>query len=105
VFITGILLLLALTGAFEFLMRFMMAVAFSVDLVVLAGIFLLRRKFPDLKRPLKVPAYPLLPAVTVLLYLLVLGTIVGTQPGLGLGAAVMLGALGLASWFTLRTSI
>lgn len=104
VFITGILLALALTGAFEFLVRFMMAVAFAVDLVVLAGIFQLRKKRPDLHRPLKVPAYPLLPAVTVLLYVLVLGTIVGTQPVLGLGAAAMLGILALASWITLRSS-
>ena len=36
VFITGILLALALTGAFEFLMRFMMAVAVAVA-VGLAG--------------------------------------------------------------------
>jgi len=104
VFITGILLALALTGAFEFLMRFMMAVAVAVDMTVLAGIFPLRKKQPDLHRPLKVPAYPLLPAVTVLLYLLVLVTIVGTQPTLGLGAAIMLGTLGLGSWITLRES-
>jgi APA family basic amino acid/polyamine antiporter len=79
-------------------------VAFAVDLVVLAGIFLLRKRRPDLHRPLRVPAYPILPAVTVLIYLLVLGTIVGTQPSLGLGAAFMLGTLGLAGWITLRTS-
>jgi APA family basic amino acid/polyamine antiporter len=103
-FITVILLGLAVTGAFEFLMRFMMAVAFAVDLVVLAGIFVLRRRRPDLHRPLSVPFYPWLPALTVLLYFLVFVTIVATQPALGLGAAAMLGGLGLAGWITLRTS-
>lgn len=103
-FITVILLALAVTGAFEFLMRFMMAVAFAVDLVVLAGIFVLRRRRPDLPRPLLVPFFPWLPGVTVLLYALVLATIVTTQPALGVGAAAMIGALWLAGWGTLRTS-
>jgi APA family basic amino acid/polyamine antiporter len=104
VFITLILLGLAITGAFEFLVRFMMTVAFAVDLVVLAGIFVLRRRRPDLHRPLLVPLFPWLPAITVLLYLLVLVTIIWTQPGLGGGAALMLGGLGVAGWLTLRTS-
>ena len=103
-FITIILLGLAVTGAFEFLMRFMMAVAFAVDLVVLAGIFVLRRRRPDLQRPLLVPFFPWLPGVTVLLYFLVFATIVFTQPGLGVGAAAMIGSLWLAGWITLRTS-
>jgi amino acid transporter len=102
VFITLVLLGLAVTGAFEFLMRFMMAVAFAVDLVVLSGIFMLRRRRPDLLRPLLVPLYPWLPAGTVLLYFLVFVTIVTTQPGLGLGAAAMIGVLWIAGWVTLR---
>lgn len=105
VFITLILLGLAVTGAFEFLMRFMMAVAFAVDLVVLAGIFVLRRRRPDLHRPLRVPFFPWLPGVTVLLYFLVFVTIVATQPALGLGAAAMIGGLWVAGWLTLRASI
>jgi APA family basic amino acid/polyamine antiporter len=104
VFITVILLVLAVTGAFEFLMRFMMAVAFAVDLVVLAGIFVLRRRRPDLHRPLLVPFFPWLPGVTVLLYFLVFATIVATQPGLGVGAAAMIGGLWAVGWITLRTS-
>jgi APA family basic amino acid/polyamine antiporter len=102
VFITIILLGLAITGAFEFLIRFMMTVAISVDLVVLAGLFRLRRIRPDLPRPFKVPLYPWLPAVTVLLYFLVLVTIVWTQPGLGLGAGVMLGTLAVIAWAVVR---
>jgi APA family basic amino acid/polyamine antiporter len=101
VFITAILLGLAVSGAFEFLMLFMMAVAFAVDLFVLGGIFLLRRNRPDLERPLLVPLYPWLPGVTVFLYLLVLTTIVWTQPSLGLGAGIMMGVLWIAGWLTL----
>jgi APA family basic amino acid/polyamine antiporter len=100
VFISAILLLLAVTGAFEFLMRFMMAVAFAVDLVILAGIFRLRKSQPELHRPVRVPLYPVLPAVTVILYFLILATIVGTQPVLGAGAGLMLAGLIVAGWFT-----
>lgn len=104
VFITAILLVLAITGAFEFLMRFMMAVAFAMDLMVLSAIFVLRRRRPDLHRPLRVPLYPWLPGITVLLYFLVLAAILWTQPGLGLGAAIMIGSLWLAGWLTLRAA-
>jgi APA family basic amino acid/polyamine antiporter len=102
VFITVILLALAVTGAFEFLMLFMMAVAFAVDLFVLGGIFLLRHNRPNLERPLLVPLYPWLPGVTVLLYLMVLITIVWTQPSLGLGAGIMIAILWFAGWLILR---
>jgi len=104
VFITLILLGLAVTGAFEFLMRFMMGVAFAVDLVVLAGVFVLRHRRPDLHRPVLVPFFPLLPAVTILLYFLVFASIVATQPGLGIGAAAMIGGLWAVGWITSRAS-
>jgi APA family basic amino acid/polyamine antiporter len=104
VFITALLLVLSVTGAFEFLMRFMMAVAIAVDLVVLAGIFRLRRIRPELERPLKVPFYPWLPAVTVLLYALILVSILWTQPVLGLGAGAMVGTLWVVGWFVVRRS-
>jgi APA family basic amino acid/polyamine antiporter len=103
-FTAVILFALAVTGAFEFLIRFMMTVAFAVDILVLGGIFVLRRRQPDLPRPLKVPLYPWLPAITLLLYFLVLLTIVWTQPDLGLGAAVMLGSLAVLGWIVTRVS-
>ena len=100
--IAAILLALAVTGAFEFMMRFMMAVAITVDLVVLAGLFRLRRTRPQLHRPLRVPFYPWLPGVTILLYALILVIVVWTQPLLALGAGSMLAALALAGWITAR---
>jgi len=102
VFITVLLLALSVTGAFEFLMRFMMTVAVAVDLMVLGGIFRLRKIRPELERPLRVPFYSWLPAVTVLLYFLVLVSILWTQPGLGLGARIMVGTLWVAGWAVVR---
>jgi basic amino acid/polyamine antiporter, APA family len=92
-FVSVLMLALAVSGTFEWLIRFMMLVAITVDLVVMLGFFRLRTAHPELHRPLRVPAYPWLPALTVLLYLVVLGIIVGTQPHLAIGGAVMLGTL------------
>lgn len=101
-FMAAIIFGLAVTGAFEQLIAFMMLVAITVDLVVLAGFFRLRIRQPDLPRPLRVPAYPWLPALTVALYVLVLATIVATQPRLAIGGAIMLGTLLIAGWTTAR---
>jgi APA family basic amino acid/polyamine antiporter len=83
-------------------MRFMMTVAISVDLMVLSAIFRLRRTRPELARPLRVPLYPWLPAVTLLLYFLVLVIVVWTQPALALGAGAMLAALWIAGWIVAK---
>ena len=50
-----VILVLASTGALEFLIQFMMLVAISVDLMVLLAFFRLRRARPDPERPLRVP--------------------------------------------------
>jgi len=101
-FITVVILGLAVTGAFEFLIRFMMLVAISVDLVVLLGFFALRRRQPDLVRPLRVPFYPWLPALAVLLYVGILAVIVGTQPELAVGGGLMLAGLLIGGLWTGR---
>ncbi len=91
---------LALTGAFVFIIRFMMLVAISVDSVVLLGYFRLRRTQPELARPFRVPGHPWIPALTVLLYAGILVTIVATQPGLALGGYGMLAAMVVAGRIT-----
>jgi APA family basic amino acid/polyamine antiporter len=101
-FVSITILALALTGAFEFLIRFMMTVAITVDLLVLSGIFRLRRTQPNLKRPLRVPFYPWLPAITLALHGAVLAIIVYTQPTLALGAAGIIGVLFVTGWFVAR---
>ncbi|MCI0433233.1 MAG: amino acid permease, partial [Gemmatimonadetes bacterium] len=98
-FVTATILALAVSGTFEFLIRFMMLVAISVDLVVLLGFFRLRQSQPDLFRPMRVPGYPWLPALAILLQLLVLVIIVATQPALAWGAGAMLGGLLVVGYF------
>ena len=99
-----VILVLASTGALEFLIQFMMLVAISVDLMVLSAFFRLRRTRPELERPLRVPGGVWTAGATIVLYLLILGIIVGTQPRLAVGGAVILGGLGVAGVVTARMS-
>ena len=99
-----LILVLASTGALEFLIQFMMLVAISVDLMVLSAFFRLRRTRPDLERPLRVPGGLWTAGATIVLYLLILGVIVGTQPWLAMGGAVILGGLGVAGAVTAKYS-
>lgn len=94
--------LLALTGSFEFLIRFMMTVAITVDTMVLLGYFKLRATKPHLDRPFKMPGHPILPAITIVLYIAILGILVWSQPELALGAGAMLLALLVAGIVTSR---
>ena len=98
-----VILALASTGALEFLIQFMMLVAISVDLMMLSAFFRLRRHRPDLERPMKVPGGVWTAGLTLLLYLLILGIIVGTQPWLALGGVVILGGLAVAGAVTAKS--
>lgn len=102
VFISIWIGLLALSGGFELLIRFMMMVAITVDSMVLLGYFRLRAKRPDLDRPFRVPGHPWIPGVTILLYVGILAVLVGTQPVLAIGGGAMLGALTLAGFIVSR---
>lgn len=94
--ITAWIGMLALTGSFELLIRFMMTVAITVDTMVLLGYFRLRAKRPDLDRPFRMPGHPILPGLTVLLYIAILVILVWSQPELALGAGAMISALLIA---------
>lgn len=101
-FISAWIGLLALTGAFELLIRFMMTVAITVDTMVLLGYFKLRASRPALERPFRMPGHPVLPALTIALYLAILVILVWTQPRLALGAGSMLAAMLIAGVVTTR---
>ena len=91
---------LAVSGSFETLIRFMMTIAITVDTMVLLAYFKLRWSQPDLERPFRMPGHPILPAVTILLYIAILGILVYTQPMLAAGAATMLYFILLAGLIT-----
>jgi len=101
-FIAAWIGLLALTGAFELLIQFMMMVAITVDTMVLLGYFRLRATRPDLDRPFRVPGHPWLPALTIVLYVAILGILVVSQPYLALGGGAMIAAITVTGWFVAR---
>jgi L-asparagine transporter-like permease len=78
----------------------MMTIAITVDTMVLLAYFKLRWSQPDLERPFRMPGHPILPAVTILLYIAILGILVYTQPMLAAGAATMLYFILLAGLIT-----
>jgi APA family basic amino acid/polyamine antiporter len=94
--------LLALTGSFELLIRFMMTVAITVDTMVLLGYFKLRAAHPQMERPFRMPGHPVLPALTIALYIAILVILVSTQPQLAAGAGAMLVAIFAAGVITTR---
>jgi len=94
--ITGLIFVLAMTRSFEFLIRFMMFVAITIDAGILIALFRLRRTQPDQSRPFRVPGYPWMPALMVVLYVLILVLVVATQPELALGGTALVFALLIA---------
>ena len=103
-FISVVIGVLAVTGTFQQLIRFMMMVAVTVDLMVLLAFFRLRRAMPELERPLRVPGHPWLPGLTVALYVVILAIFAGTQPMLALGGGGMVLALVIAGVVTTARS-
>jgi APA family basic amino acid/polyamine antiporter len=105
--ITALVFLLAMTRSFELLIQFMMFVAISVDAMVLIALFRLRALHPDESRPYRVPGYPWMPFVVVLLYVMILVLVTVTQPMLAVGAGGLLAALTIAGviWSKTRARI
>jgi basic amino acid/polyamine antiporter, APA family len=94
----AIIFALAVTGTFELLIRFLTFNALIVDGIVFLALFRLRRSRPDMARPFRVPFYPLMPAVVLVMYGVVITVIVVTQPTLALGGTVFLAVFALVGW-------
>ncbi len=94
----GLIFLLAVTGTFELLIRFLTFNALVVDGIVFLALFRLRRTHPDMDRPFRVPFYPLLPALVLIMYAVVLTVIAVTQPSLAIGGVAFLAVFFLVGW-------
>jgi APA family basic amino acid/polyamine antiporter len=97
--------LLALSGTYNNLLDFVMFAALLFYVLTISGIFILRRRAPDLERPYRAWGYPWVPGAYVALALVMMLVLLAykplyTWPGLGivaLGVPVYVGwrALGL----------
>jgi APA family basic amino acid/polyamine antiporter len=72
--------LLALLGQFQQLVNYTMFVAWIFYGLGAASVFAYRRKYPDLPRPFRVPAYPWTPALFVGAAALLVGNVIVSTP-------------------------
>jgi basic amino acid/polyamine antiporter, APA family len=102
VFAASLMLVLAVTGSFELLVRFMTFIMLVVDGTIIVSLFVLRRRFPDVVRPFRVPWYPWIPIVVAAMYLGVISLLVVTQPALALGGMGLVTAAVIAGLVMVR---
>jgi basic amino acid/polyamine antiporter, APA family len=94
--------ILCLSGTYGQLLNFVIFAAVVFYAVTAVGLFLLRRKRPDLPRPVRAPGYPVLPAVYIVLTTLIavnllVSPVTRTYAMLGL-ALVLLGVPVYYAW-------
>lgn len=82
---------LCLTGKYGDLLDYLMGVVIMFYALTILGIFILRRRMPDVPRPVKAPLYPIIPALyvifaTAIVIILIMEKPQFTYPGLGIVA-------------------
>jgi len=97
-----LIFVLAASGTFELLIRFMSFLTLVVDGLVLTTVFVLRRRESARPRPFRVPFYPLVPAIAVAFYAALIVLIGVTQPRLALGGTALLSAVAVGAWIATR---
>ena len=86
--------LLCLSGTYSELLEFVIFAALLFYILTVAGVFVLRKKNPDVERPYKVPLYPFLPALyLVLASVVMIGQICLSPKYSGGGLLVILSGL------------
>lgn len=81
--------LLCLSGTYSDLLNYIIFVVLIFYILSIAGIYILRKKYPDAERTYKAPGYPVLPAVYIVLAAAICASLLiyrplYTWPGLGL---------------------
>lgn len=69
----GVMLVMVFSGSFYILTDMYIFVAWLFNLMMISGVFILRRKMPDAERPYKVWGYPWVPAVLLVFTAFYLG--------------------------------
>ena len=92
---------LALSGTYSDLLAYVMFAALLFYVLTITGVFILRRKAPDLERPYKAWGYPVVPALYVvaaltMMVIMLIYKPLYTWPGLGIVA------LGIPVYFVWR---
>ena len=82
---------LCLTGKYGDLLDYIMGVVILFYAFTIYGIFILRRKMPEIERPIKAPGYPIIPMMYVIIASIIVLILIKekpqfTYPGLGIVA-------------------
>lgn len=93
--------LLCLSGKYGDLLDYVMFVVMIFYILTVAGIFILRRKRPDIERPYKAFGYPFVPALYILLAALFTVNVLYTKPQFTVPGLVILG-LGVPVYYWMR---
>jgi APA family basic amino acid/polyamine antiporter len=95
--------ILVMTGSFDTITDYVMFAAWLFYMLGAFGVFVLRKKMPDAKRPYKVIGYPFLPALFVIVSLLFLiNTIISDTSNAAMGAILILLGLPIYFWKNYR---
>ena len=97
--------LLVLSGTFDQLTDMLIFAAFIYYGATTLGVFILRKKLPDIPRPYKVWGYPVVPAIFILFCgSLVVNTIITRPREAAIGLILIGSGLPFYAWFTRRQS-
>jgi basic amino acid/polyamine antiporter, APA family len=92
--------LLILTGTFEQLIIFSGFILSAFTALTIGAVMMLRRRHPDLARPYRVPFYPILPAMVILVLLIVVVDSAIQRPiESAMGIATVMSALPFYWWW------
>lgn len=92
---TFVVVVAALVRSFAELVYLIMFIALAVDGLVVLGLFRLRRVHPDWERPYRVPLYPVLPALVLVIYAALLVAVGISRPWVAALAGGILALLAL----------
>lgn len=98
----ALMFVLAVSGTFEVLIRFMALLTLILDGIVITTVFVLRRREPAMERPFRTPFYPVLPLAILAIYAALVTLIAVTQPSLALGGLALIAAVALPAWLGTR---
>lgn len=87
-----------LLGSFDFLTDMLIFVMWSFSLLVFIGVFILRKKAPEMPRVYKVPFYPVIPIIAIISAIFILGMTFITQTKLAI-IGIFVTILGIPVYF------
>lgn len=87
----GIALIMMFMGSFDTLTDMLVFVMWIFNVMLFIALFILRRREPQLKRPYRVPGYPVIPIIAIIGGLFILVVTILTQLGLAITGLILTG--------------